>query len=150
MVGITTDPATSLSFRKGGVTQTLAYKDDVVAWTKRVEPRVSVDASDVVFVGYGVQAPEFQWDDYKGVDLAGKTVIMLINDPPVPDPADPSRARPEDVRRPRHDLLRPLDLQVRDGRREEGGGRASSCTRPGRRRIRSRSCRARSPSSSIS
>ena len=95
MVGITADPATSLVFKKGGVTQALAFKDDVVAWTKRVEERVSIDASDVVFVGYGVQAPEFQWDDYKGVDLAGKTVIMLVNDPPVPDPADPSRLDPK-------------------------------------------------------
>jgi Zn-dependent M28 family amino/carboxypeptidase len=95
MVGITADPATSLVFKKGDLSQTLAFKDDVVAWTKRVEERVSIDATDVVFVGYGVQAPEFQWDDYKGVDLAGKTVIMLVNDPPVPDPADPSRLDPK-------------------------------------------------------
>ena len=95
MVGITADPATSLVFTKGDLRQTLAFKDDVVAWTKRVEERVSIDATDVVFVGYGVQAPEFQWDDYKGVDLAGKTVIMLVNDPPVPDPADPSRLDPK-------------------------------------------------------
>ncbi|MBP1604256.1 MAG: peptidase, partial [Acidobacteria bacterium] len=94
LVGITADPATSLIFRKGGLSQTLAFKDDVVAWTKRVEERVSIDATDVVFVGYGIQAPEFQWDDYKGVDLAGKTVIMLVNDPPVPDPADSSRLDP--------------------------------------------------------
>ncbi|MFO7692779.1 MAG: M28 family metallopeptidase [Vicinamibacterales bacterium] len=94
LVGITANPASSLVFRKGGVTETLAFKDDVVAWTKRVEERVSVDAADVVFVGYGVQAPEYQWDDYKGVDLTGKTVIMLVNDPPVPDPADPSRLDP--------------------------------------------------------
>ena len=95
MVGITADPATSLVFRKGAATQTLAFKDDVVAWTKRVEARVGIDASEVVFVGYGVQAPEFQWDDYKGVDLAGKTVIMLVNDPPVPDPADPKQLDPK-------------------------------------------------------
>ena len=95
LVGITADPATSLVFTKGDATQTLAFKDDVVAWTKRVEERVSIDAADVVFVGYGVQAPEFQWDDYKGADLAGKTVIMLVNDPPVPDPADPSRLDPK-------------------------------------------------------
>ena len=95
MVGITADPATSLVFRKGAATQTLAFKDDVVAWTKRVEEHVGVDASEVVFVGYGVQAPEFQWDDYKGVDLAGKTVIVLVNDPPVPDPADPKQLDPK-------------------------------------------------------
>jgi Zn-dependent M28 family amino/carboxypeptidase len=95
MVGITADPSASLVFRKGGLTQTLAFKDDVVAWTKRVEERVSIEAADVVFVGYGIEAPEFQWDDYKGVDLAGKTVIMLVNDPPVPDPADPSKLDPK-------------------------------------------------------
>ena len=49
----------------------------------------------MVFVGYGVQAPEFEWDDYKGVDVAGKTVVVLINDPPVPDPADPSSLDPK-------------------------------------------------------
>ena len=95
MVGITADPATSLVFRTGHATQTLAFKDDVVAWTKRVEERVSIDASEVVFVGYGVEAPEFRWDDYKGVDLAGKTVIVLVNDPPVPDPADSTQLDPK-------------------------------------------------------
>ena len=52
-----------------------------------------------MFVGYGVQAPEFGWDDFKGVDLTGKTMVVLIGDPPVPDPADPATPRPEDVRR---------------------------------------------------
>jgi Zn-dependent M28 family amino/carboxypeptidase len=69
---------------------TLAWRDDVVAWTKRVTEDVKVDASELVFVGYGVQAPEYGWDDYKGVDVAGKTLVMLVNDPPVPDPASPS------------------------------------------------------------
>jgi Zn-dependent M28 family amino/carboxypeptidase len=48
---------------------------------------VEVKDSDVVFVGYGIVAPEFGWDDYKGVDVRGKTIVMLINDPPVADPA---------------------------------------------------------------
>ena len=61
-----------------------------MAWTKRVTEEVTVDASELVFVGYGVQAPEYGWDDYKGVDVAGKTLVMLVNDPPVPDPASPS------------------------------------------------------------
>ncbi len=95
MVGITADPATTLVFRKGDATQTLTFKDDVVAWTKRVQKTVSLAASDVVFVGYGIQAPEYQWDDYKGVDLAGKTMVVLINDPPVRDPADPGRLDPK-------------------------------------------------------
>jgi Zn-dependent M28 family amino/carboxypeptidase len=65
----------------------LKSPDDYVAVTRRVVPEVAVEDSDVVFVGYGVVAPEYGWDDYKGVDVKGKTVVMLINDPPVPDPA---------------------------------------------------------------
>ena len=57
-------------------------------------PEVKVDDSDVVFVGYGVVAPEYGWDDYKGLDVRGKTLIMLVNDPPVPDPNDPSKLDP--------------------------------------------------------
>lgn len=90
MVGIKADPNTSLVFRKGARQQRLRFRDDVVAWTKHVAPEVSVRNSDLVFVGYGVQAPEFQWDDYKGIELKGKTMVVLINDPPVPDPANPS------------------------------------------------------------
>ena len=48
-----------------------------------------------MFVGYGVVAPEFNWDDYKGVDVKGKTLVMLVNDPPVPDPANPSELDPK-------------------------------------------------------
>ncbi len=95
MVGITADPSSTFVFKKGGESRTLKYRDDIVAWTKRVRDRVVVAGSDVVFVGYGVQAPEFQWDDYKGVDVAGKTVLMLVNDPPVPDPADASALDPK-------------------------------------------------------
>ena len=51
----------------------------------------------MVFVGYGVQAPEFGWDDYKGVDLKGKTMVVLVGDPPVPDPAKSRRPRLEDA-----------------------------------------------------
>ncbi|HEX2520980.1 MAG TPA: M28 family metallopeptidase, partial [Terriglobia bacterium] len=54
-------------------------------------PEVNVENSDLVFVGYGVVAPEYNWDDYKGVDVKGKTIVMLINDPAVPDPKGPSR-----------------------------------------------------------
>ena len=82
LVGITADPA-PLRFTKGGQTQTLKWKDDVVAWTKHVADAASINNSELVFVGYGVVAPEYNWDDYKGVDVSGKTVVMLINDPPV-------------------------------------------------------------------
>src|SRR3954462_14227893 len=88
LVGITPTPA-PLAFTKGAQQQTLKWHDDVVAWTKHVAPSASIDNSELVFVGYGVVAPEFNWDDYKGVDMKGKTLVMLVNDPPVPDPANP-------------------------------------------------------------
>ena len=91
MVGIVTDQKAVLSFRRGGKAQTLAWRDDFVAWTKRVVDTVSVEKSDVVFVGYGVQAPEFDWDDYKGIDVKGKTMVVLVGDPPVPDPSDATK-----------------------------------------------------------
>ena len=51
----------------------------------------------MVFVGYGVVAPEYGWDDFKGVDLKGKTLVFLINDPPGGRPRRSRKARPEDV-----------------------------------------------------
>ena len=54
---------------------------NVVAWSKRLDPTITVSDSDLVFVGYGVVAPEYGWDDYAGLDVAGKTVVMLVNDP---------------------------------------------------------------------
>jgi Zn-dependent M28 family amino/carboxypeptidase len=92
MVGITADPDAELVFADpaNGKQMTLKYADDFVAWTKREEPQVSMDA-DMIFVGYGVVAAEYKWDDYKGVDVKGKVLVVLINDPPVPDPNDPSK-----------------------------------------------------------
>jgi Zn-dependent M28 family amino/carboxypeptidase len=84
LVGITPTPA-PLVLRKGTEERTLAWRDDVVAWTKHVAPSASIADSAVVFVGYGVVAPEFNWDDYKGLDVKGKTLVMLVNDPPVLD-----------------------------------------------------------------
>ncbi len=95
LVGITPEPSASLVFKKGSATQTLAFKDDFVAWTKRAVDTVSLDASELVFVGYGVQAPEYGWDDYRGVDLRGKTMVMLIGDPPVADASNPGALDPK-------------------------------------------------------
>src|SRR5580765_977969 len=89
LVGITPTPAT-LTFKKAGESKQLKWKDDVVAWTKHVAESASITNSDVVFVGYGVVAPEYNWDDYKGLDVKGKTIVMLINDPPVADAANPA------------------------------------------------------------
>ena len=93
LVGITPAPA-SLVFTKGAQRQTLKWKDDVVAWTKHVAEKAGIDNSELVFVGYGVVAPEYNWDDYKGMYVKGKTLVMLINDPPVPDPSKPSELDP--------------------------------------------------------
>jgi Zn-dependent M28 family amino/carboxypeptidase len=89
LVGIKSTSSATLD--AGGRRMQLAYPQDFVAVSRHLVPEVSVNASDIVFVGYGVVAPEFGWDDYKGVDVAGKTIVMLINDPPVPDPADSTR-----------------------------------------------------------
>ena len=65
----------------GGAPLRLAYRTDFVANTYQVRPRIAVDDSDVVFVGYGINAPERGWNDYAGVDVRGKTVLILVNDP---------------------------------------------------------------------
>jgi hypothetical protein len=90
LVGITPAPA-PLVFQKGSQRRTLKWKDDVVAWTKHVADSARLDRSDLVFVGYGTSAPEYGWDDYKGLDVKGKTLVMLVNDPPVPDSSNASQ-----------------------------------------------------------
>jgi Zn-dependent M28 family amino/carboxypeptidase len=85
LVGITVKGTPSMTFTKGAAKQTLKWRDDYVAWTKHVEPSAALNNSELVFVGYGVEAPEFKWDDFKGADVAGKTLVMLVNDPPLAD-----------------------------------------------------------------
>jgi Zn-dependent M28 family amino/carboxypeptidase len=80
-----------MSFIIGDKTIDLKYPEDFIASSARLRPEIKIDNSDVVFVGYGVVAPEYGWDDYKGVDVRGKTLLMLIGDPPIPDPKDPSK-----------------------------------------------------------
>ena len=89
LVGILSTASTS--FEVAGKTLTPAVLNDYVAVSRHVVPNVEVRDSEIVFVGYGVVAPEYGWDDFKGFDVRGKTVIMLINDPPVPDPNDPTK-----------------------------------------------------------
>jgi Zn-dependent M28 family amino/carboxypeptidase len=92
MVGIKADPSAQLVFTDdaSGKQETLQFADDFVAWTKRVQPAINIEA-ELVFVGYGVVAPEYHWDDFKGMDVKGRILVVLINDPPVPDPKDPSK-----------------------------------------------------------
>jgi len=87
LVGITVKNSPTLTFTKGGTSTALKWHDDYVAWTKHVTPTASLKNSELVFVGYGVEAPQFGWDDFKGVDLTGKTIVVLVNDPPVADTA---------------------------------------------------------------
>jgi len=82
------------AFQAGDRAIELSFPIDFVAVSRRLAEEVKVEKSDVVFVGYGVVAPEYGWDDYKGLDVRGKTLIMLVNDPPVPDPKDPSQLDP--------------------------------------------------------
>jgi Zn-dependent M28 family amino/carboxypeptidase len=69
----------------------LRHPDDLVAVSRHDKPQIDVAGSDIVFVGYGIVAPEYGWDDYKGVDVRGKTLLMLVNDPPIPSSGDSTR-----------------------------------------------------------
>jgi len=89
LAGIKSEP--QMSFIIGEKTMDLKNPDDFVASSARLQSEIKTEKSDVIFVGYGVVAPEYGWDDYKNVDVRGKTLLMLIGDPPVPDPKDPSK-----------------------------------------------------------
>jgi Zn-dependent M28 family amino/carboxypeptidase len=89
LAGIKSEPR--MSFVTRDKTMDLKYPDDFVASSARLQPEIKIEKSDLVFVGYGVVAPEYGWDDYKNVDVRGKTLLMLIGDPPVPDPKNPSK-----------------------------------------------------------
>ncbi len=73
--------AASLSVAGPKGSLTLAYGRDVVLWTKRAVPQTQLSHSELVFVGYGIVAPEYQWNDYADIDVHGKTVVVLLNDP---------------------------------------------------------------------
>jgi Zn-dependent M28 family amino/carboxypeptidase len=89
LMGFTSD--VTGEFQVGAQKMALRPVTDYVAVCHRFVSAAKVDHSDVVFVGYGIVAPEYGWDDYKGADVKGKTIVMLVNDPPVPDPADPAK-----------------------------------------------------------
>jgi Zn-dependent M28 family amino/carboxypeptidase len=89
LAGIKSEPRMSFTVRDGTID--LKYPDDFIASSARLQPEIKINNSEVVFVGYGVVAPEYGWDDYKNVNVRGKTLLMLIGDPPIPDPKDPSK-----------------------------------------------------------
>lgn len=81
LVSITADPSMQLSVAGKGATHRYRYGSQFMGWTKRVTRRVDVAASPMVFVGYGIVAPEYRWNDYAGLDVRGKAVVILVNDP---------------------------------------------------------------------
>ena len=82
MVETTADEASaSMVATVGGATQALKFGTDMVIGTRTGQAQVDIKDSPLVFIGYGVDAPEQQWNDYAGIDVKGKTVVMLVNDP---------------------------------------------------------------------
>ncbi|MDE3172887.1 MAG: M28 family peptidase [Gemmatimonadota bacterium] len=86
LIGYTSSPSAKIV--AGGKPVAMRDLDDYVAGSRHDKPEVKVDDSGIVFVGYGVVAPEYGWDDYKGLDVKGKTLLMLVNDPQVTVPGD--------------------------------------------------------------
>jgi Zn-dependent M28 family amino/carboxypeptidase len=81
----------TVSLTAQGKSIEIAAGKDYVAWTAMPVGKTQIAASSVAFVGYGVVAPEYHWDDYAGLDVRGKTVFILSGDPPVADPHDPTK-----------------------------------------------------------
>jgi Zn-dependent M28 family amino/carboxypeptidase len=86
MVGVTTTPETTFSLvPASGQAMQLKLLDDYVASNQTEQSQSDINA-DIVYVGYGIEAPEYNWDDYKGTDVKGKVLLMLVNEPPSDDP----------------------------------------------------------------
>ena len=86
LVGVTTLGETQFTLSpKQGAAMKLKLLDEFVAYDQTQQERSDVDA-EIVYVGYGIEAPEYNWDDYKGLDVRGKVLLMLVNEPPSDDP----------------------------------------------------------------
>lgn len=81
LVSLTPDRRMRLAIQGKGGGSTLAYGQDFVAFTSRIAERTALDNSELVFAGYGIVAPEYQWNDFAGSDVKGKTIVVLVNDP---------------------------------------------------------------------
>jgi len=81
LVGITSSEDLKMKVSGANFSKTLAFQKEFMAWTKRVIGVSSLNSSEIVFVGYGAIAPEYAWNDYQDVDVKGKTVVILVNDP---------------------------------------------------------------------
>ena len=81
MVRITTNAAPSMQVTSAEGNFTLKGLDDYAIWTDKTDSMLSLNNEEVVFAGYGVVAPEYNWNDYEGLDVKGKVVLILVNDP---------------------------------------------------------------------
>ena len=81
IVGIRSQLPQKWSFQGRGAPVDLALRDDYIGASGLQSESVSIEETELVFVGYGIQAPEYQWDDFKGAKLAGKILVMMNNDP---------------------------------------------------------------------
>ncbi|WP_089780364.1 M28 family metallopeptidase [Chitinophaga sp. YR573] len=81
MVELTSKPDGPLVFKGKNGSLSLPYLDEYVIATRRVQEKVTISNSEVVFAGFGIVAPEYNWNDYEGLDVKGKTVIVMVNDP---------------------------------------------------------------------
>jgi Zn-dependent M28 family amino/carboxypeptidase len=81
MVSISLETEPALEIRGQDFVRTLDYGDEAMIWSPLQQEQIELSESELLFVGYGANAPEYDWDDYRGLDLEGKTVVMLINDP---------------------------------------------------------------------
>ena len=83
LVGIKPEPVGGFVVKKGAQKHEFKINSEVVVFSKHVADEARLDNSELVFAGYGVQAPELNWDDFRGIDVKGKTVVVLVGDPPV-------------------------------------------------------------------
>lgn len=81
LVRIAPTRVTDMALQQNNEQAEFAYREQMMAWTPRVVENVDVESSDMIFVGYGIVAPEYNWNDYEGLDVEGKTVVMFVNDP---------------------------------------------------------------------
>ena len=81
LLRLTSDPSKSLLIKGGKNDLSLSSPVDFVGWSSQTSDHINIEESELVFVGYGINAPEFGWNDYEGIDVKGKTVLMLVNDP---------------------------------------------------------------------
>lgn len=87
MISTTTRPEGNKFTLKGKKKGTLEFENDIIIWTARAEEKVSVPAAEFVFCGFGIDAPEYGWNDFDGIDVKGKIVIAMVNDPGYYDPS---------------------------------------------------------------